>query len=73
MEGGGLRGESIVALGEVGDEMNVDLHMVPGILTLRNCEEYKVTVSPRDKKLTAVGGCWIHFNRLNPKIFILYN
>ena len=49
MEGGELRGERIVSLGEIGDTVNVDLHMVPGILTLKNCEEYQVTVIPRDK------------------------
>lgn len=49
MEGGELKGEKIVSVGEIGDTVNVDLHMVPGVLTLKNCEEYKVTIIPRDK------------------------
>lgn len=57
MEGGDLRGEKIVSLGEIGDTVNVDLHMVPGILTLKNCEEYKVTIIPRDKTSPLSGMC----------------
>ena len=49
MEGGELKGEKIVSVGEIGDTVYVDLHMVPGVLTLKNCEEYKVTIIPRDK------------------------
>ena len=49
MEGGGLKGEKIVSLGEIGETVNVDLHMIPGILTLKNCEEYRVTLIPRDE------------------------
>ena len=44
-----MKGEKIVSVGEIGDTVNVDLHMVPGVLTLKNCEEYKVTIIPRDK------------------------
>ena len=55
MQGGELKGERIVSLGEIGETVNVDLHMVPGILTLKNCEEYHVTIVPRDRTSTLAG------------------
>ena len=55
MEGGELKGERIVSVGEIGETVHVDLHMVPGIQTLKNCEEYQVTIVPRDRTSTDAG------------------
>ena len=55
MEGGELKGEKIVSVEEIGEPVIVDLHMVPGILTLKNCEEYRVTIVPRDRTSAFAG------------------
>ncbi len=44
---GAVRGELVVPAPPVsGEKVAVDLHMVPGVLTLRNCLAYSVDVSP---------------------------
>ncbi len=48
------RGEHIVSAPDYGKLVYVDLHMVPGVLTLSNCIDYSVKVLPQSELASAV-------------------
>ena len=43
----GQKGEMIIDAPEFGEDVEIDLHMLPGILTLVNCRVYTLNISPK--------------------------
>ncbi len=56
--GGATWGENVVMAAEPGQKVKVDLHMVPGILTLQNCETYSWTLRPKGMLRDQSAGAW---------------